>query len=95
VWETYRLVGTVAGHLAAYRHPGLPASVNTAAVAAVRPAGTSVLAQPSRLPAPSKPAGGSWWDPEQTRPPWTSRTQPKTTSTQADWRCMTPLRVNS
>ena len=46
VWETWRLVGTLDGHLKAYRHPQLPASVSTAALAATRPAGTSILAQP-------------------------------------------------
>jgi Putative transposase DNA-binding domain len=61
-WETYRLVGTLVGHLARYRHPWLPASVTGAAVAASRPAGTSVLAQPARLPAPVKPTSGSWRD---------------------------------
>jgi hypothetical protein len=29
VWETWRLVGTLDGHLQAYRHPQLPASVST------------------------------------------------------------------
>jgi hypothetical protein len=62
VWETYRLVGTLDGHLQAYRHPQLPASVSTAVVAATRPAGTSILAQPARMPAPARPATGSWWD---------------------------------
>lgn len=58
-WETYRLVGTLDGHLAAYRHPGLPAAVNTAGQAAGQLAGTSILAQPPRLAAPARPAGGS------------------------------------
>jgi Putative transposase DNA-binding domain len=62
VWETYRLVGALDGHLAAYRHPQLPAAVSTATEAAGRPAGTSILAQPARLPAPTRPASGSWWD---------------------------------
>lgn len=62
VWETYRLVGTLDGHLEAYRHPQLPAPVNNAVVAAARPAGTSVLAQPTRLPTPVRPASGSWAD---------------------------------
>ncbi len=61
-WETYRLVGTLDGHLAAYRHPRLPASVSSAAAAADRPAGSSILAQPARLPAPARPVSGSWWD---------------------------------
>jgi hypothetical protein len=62
VWETYRLVGTLDGHLGAYRHPGLPAAVSTAVQAAGAPAGTSVLAQPARLPAPVRPRSGSWAD---------------------------------
>jgi hypothetical protein len=61
-WETYRLVGTLDGHLGAYRHPGLPASVSNTAAAAARPAGSSILAQPARLPAPPRPASGWWAD---------------------------------
>ena len=61
-WETFRLVGTLDGHLGAYRHPQLPAVVSTATAAAGRPAGTSMLAQPARLPAPTRPASGSWAD---------------------------------
>lgn len=61
-WETYRLAGTLDGHLATYRHPQLSAAISTAAVAATEPAGTSILAQPSHLCAPGRPAGGSWWD---------------------------------
>ena len=61
VWETYRLVGTLDGHLGAYRHPHLPAEITTGGVAAGRPAGTSILAQPARLPAPARPAR-SWSD---------------------------------
>jgi hypothetical protein len=62
VWETWRLVGTVDGHLAAYRDPRLPVAVTTAAAAAARPAGTSILAQPARLAAPVRPASGRWVD---------------------------------
>jgi Putative transposase DNA-binding domain len=62
VWETYRLVGTLDGHLNAYRHPQLPASVTTGIAAAAQPAGTSILAQPNHLPAPPRPASGSWAD---------------------------------
>jgi hypothetical protein len=61
VWETYRLVGTLDGHLGAYRHPQLPAEITTGVAALDRPAGTSILAQPARLPAPARPAS-SWWD---------------------------------
>jgi hypothetical protein len=60
-WETYRLVGTLDGHLAAYRHRQLSVGVCSASRAANLPAGTSVLAQPRRLPAPPRPAGKSWW----------------------------------
>jgi hypothetical protein len=62
VWETYRLVGTLDGHLAAYRHPGLPDAVTTATAAAALPAGASVLAQPDYVAAPVVPASGSWAD---------------------------------
>ncbi len=62
VWETYRLVGALDGHLDAYRHSRLPMSVSTAIEAAGWPAGSSLLAQPARLPAPCKPPSGSWWD---------------------------------
>ncbi len=62
VCETWRLTGTLDGHLAAYRHPRLPQTVSTARAAAAQPAGTSILAQLARLPAPDKPASGSWWD---------------------------------
>jgi hypothetical protein len=59
-WETYRLAGTLEGHLGSYRHPGLPAEIGIGAAAAGQPTGTSVLAQPARLAAPSRPARGSW-----------------------------------
>ncbi len=52
VWETYRLVGTLGGHLAAYRNPQLPAAVSTTLDAACEPAGTSILAQPNHLGTP-------------------------------------------
>jgi hypothetical protein len=61
-WETYRLVGTLDGHLGAYRRPRPTTSVSTALAAAGQLAGTSVLAHPARLPAPPKPTSGSWWD---------------------------------
>jgi hypothetical protein len=61
-WETYRLVGTLEGHLDAYRHPHLPLEITTGAAAAGQQAGTSILAQPGRLPAPPRPSSGSWWD---------------------------------
>ena len=60
-WETYRLVGSLNGHLNTYRHPVLPAAISAAGDTAGRPAGSSILAQPGQLPAPSRPAGGSWW----------------------------------
>lgn len=61
-WETYRLVGTLEGHLNTYRHQQLPAGVSTAHEAAGQPVGTSILAQPGHLRLPSRPASRSWWD---------------------------------
>lgn len=61
VWETWRLVGSLDGHLAAYRPRGLSAEVRTAHGAAACAAGTSILAQPARLPTPARPASKSWW----------------------------------
>ena len=60
-WETYRLVGTLDGHVGTYRHRQLPAGVRTAHQGADLPAGTSILAQPARMPAPLRPASKSWW----------------------------------
>jgi hypothetical protein len=60
-WETYRLAGTVEGHLGTYRHRQLPAGVRTAQQAAEQPAGTSILTQPTRLRVASRPASKSWW----------------------------------
>jgi hypothetical protein len=62
VWETWRLAGTLDGHLNAYRHPQLPAEITTGAAAAGQSAGRSILAQPARLAAPPNPIAGSWWD---------------------------------
>jgi len=62
VWETYRLVGTLDGHLQAYRHPQLPAAMSTALEAANQQPGTSILSQPNRLPAPVRPGSGQWAD---------------------------------
>ena len=61
-WETWRLVGTLDGHLQACRHPGLAAAVNTAAAVTTQPAGTSILAQPTRLRAPVRPPSRKWAD---------------------------------
>jgi hypothetical protein len=61
-WETWRLVGTLDGHLQAYRHRQLPAAVSTAIGATGQPAGTSILCQPARLADPAKQTSGSWWD---------------------------------
>jgi hypothetical protein len=41
VWETWRLVGTLDGHLATYRHPDLSEAVVTSATAATQRPGTS------------------------------------------------------
>jgi hypothetical protein len=62
VWETYRLVGTLDGHLNTYRHPQLPIAVTTGIAAAAQPAGTSILGQPNHLAAPPRPASGKWAD---------------------------------
>jgi hypothetical protein len=62
VWETWRLVGTLDGHLNTYRHPQLPASVTTGIAAAAQPAGTSILAQPNHLAALPRPGSGKWAD---------------------------------
>ena len=61
-WETWRLVGTLDGHLDAYRGSELPAAVSTAAEAAAQQAGTSILSQPTHLCTPRKPSPGSWGD---------------------------------
>jgi hypothetical protein len=60
-WETYRLVGTLDGHLGTYRHPQLPVGVRTAQQAADQPVGASILAQRTRLEPPVRPASRSWW----------------------------------
>jgi hypothetical protein len=46
VWETWRLVGTLDGHLETYRHPLLPAAVSTAPDAAGQPADPAENNQP-------------------------------------------------
>ncbi|MGW9023366.1 zinc ribbon domain-containing protein [Streptomyces sp. NPDC055722] len=56
-WETFRLHGTLAGHVAAYRHRGLDRSVTTPEQAAALPPGAKVLEQPRHLPAPARPSG--------------------------------------
>ncbi|MEO3781957.1 hypothetical protein ABGB12_01400 [Actinocorallia sp. B10E7] len=65
-WETFRLHGSLQGHLGAWRHPALPAHVATPAQAARLAPGTPVLAQPRRMPAPRPAAGrggkSSWWE---------------------------------
>lgn len=62
VWETWRLVGSLDGHLNTYGHRELPTGVRTAHDAAAGQPGTSILAQPSRLAAPARPSSKSWWD---------------------------------
>ena len=59
-WETFRLFGTLAGHLAAYRHSQLPEEIDSPAQAVRLAPGTRVLAQP-RHPRPPKSVS-SWWD---------------------------------
>ncbi len=60
-WETFRLVGTLQGHLGRYRAPTLPAGA-TVADALWWAGGESVLRQPRHLRPPAPPASGSWWD---------------------------------
>ncbi len=56
-WETFRLHGTLAGHLAAYRHRTLAPTVATPEQAAALSPGAQVLEQPGRMPAPVRPSG--------------------------------------
>lgn len=64
-WETFRLHGTLAGHLDTHAAPGLPAGT-TPRQAAALPPGTPVLAQPRALKAPLPPrtrgGKGVWWE---------------------------------
>ena len=60
-WETFRLAGTLQGHLDRYRAPSILLDA-TVADALGCPAGESVLRQPRRLRPPVPPASGSWWD---------------------------------
>jgi hypothetical protein len=53
-WETYRLVGSLQGHLGAH---GTQSGLTVAEAAALEP-GQPVLAQPRHLPAPTPPEGG-------------------------------------
>jgi hypothetical protein len=64
VWETFRLVGTLGGHVRAFEtqhSAGL--SVTELAQAAPGLTGKSLLDQPSSMPAPVKPErrAGGWW----------------------------------
>ncbi|MGY0055709.1 transposase [Streptomyces sp. LZ34] len=56
-WETFRLHGTLAGHLDTFRHPALPPSVTAPAQAAALSPRISVLAQSRKMPAPARPTG--------------------------------------
>ncbi|MGW3155752.1 zinc ribbon domain-containing protein [Streptomyces sp. NPDC001089] len=56
-WETFRLHGTLAGHLATYGHRGLGSEPLTPAQAAALQTGTKVLEQPRRLLVPARPSG--------------------------------------
>ena len=56
-WETFRLHGTPAGHLEAYRHRGLDRTVTTPEQAAPLPPDVRVLEQPRQLPTPVRPTG--------------------------------------
>ncbi|MGI5143115.1 transposase [Streptomyces sp. CA-106110] len=77
-WETFRLHGTLAGHLTAYRHRDLDPTISTPEQAAGLAPQTSVLAQPRRMPVPVRPLrvetgdvtakgkpktrAATWWD---------------------------------
>jgi hypothetical protein len=77
-WETFRLHGTLAGHLDAYRHWDLDPAAALPEQAAGLPPKTSVLAQPRRMPVPVRPRrvetgevtakgkpktrAANWWD---------------------------------
>ncbi|MGI5133310.1 zinc ribbon domain-containing protein [Streptomyces sp. CA-106110] len=77
-WETFRLHGTLAGHLDAYRHRDLDQAITTPEQAAGLAPTTSVLAQPRRMPVPARPRrvetgdvsakgkpktrAATWWD---------------------------------
>ncbi|MGW1728102.1 zinc ribbon domain-containing protein [Streptomyces sp. NPDC002306] len=56
-WETFRLHGTLTGHLAAYQHRSLGPTILTPEQAAALRTGTKVLEQLRRLTAPARPAG--------------------------------------
>lgn len=56
-WETFRLHGALAGHLATYRHRNLDLAVVTPEQVAALPPGKQVLEQLHRMPAPSRPSG--------------------------------------
>lgn len=58
-WETFRIHGSLAGHLGAYRAPGLSHEFSPAELVQLPP-GTSIFAQPRHLKAPLKPKR-SWW----------------------------------
>ncbi|MGI5507733.1 transposase [Streptomyces sp. CA-106131] len=56
-WETFRLHGTLAGHLDTYRHRSLDRTFLTPEQVAALPAGIGVLEQPRHLPKPARPSG--------------------------------------
>ncbi|MGW1726397.1 transposase, partial [Streptomyces sp. NPDC002306] len=56
-WETFRLHGTLAGHLTAYQHRSLDPEPLTPVQAAALETGTKVLEQPCRLTALARPSG--------------------------------------
>ncbi|GAA2125794.1 zinc ribbon domain-containing protein [Actinomadura napierensis] len=65
-WETFRLHGTLSGHLAGHAAPGLPDGVSPRQAAESAP-GTGVLAQPRTMPVPPPPRSrgrgkGVWWE---------------------------------
>ena len=81
-WETFRLFGTLEGHLAAYRHPELPAQITSPLQAAGLAPGSHVLAQPRHPRLPSRPA--SWGT---TRVPWCWSTTVAPAPGRGSWSC--------
>ncbi len=59
-WESFRIFGTLEGHLAAYRHPELSAEITSPLQAAGLAPGGHVVTQTRHLRPPSRP--NSWWD---------------------------------
>jgi hypothetical protein len=59
-WETFRLHGSLAGHLQVYMHPDLGMGTRSEDLLGLSP-GSSVFAQPTHMKAPVR-SGKSWWE---------------------------------